>query len=73
MQNFCQGKEDSSTVTEEYNCNKEVEVKIYNRRAKTGKIHKEQEEKTEQSSGNEYSSENENSLYEARENDKVLK
>jgi hypothetical protein len=38
MQNFCQGKEDSSTVTEEYNCNKEVEVKIYNRRAKTGKI-----------------------------------
>jgi hypothetical protein len=38
MQNFCQGKEDSSRVTEEYNCNKEVEVKIYNRRAKTGKI-----------------------------------
>jgi hypothetical protein len=50
-----------------------VEVKIYNRRVKTGKIHKEQEEKTEQSSGNEYSLENENLLYEARENDKVLK
>jgi hypothetical protein len=73
MQNFCQGKEDSSTVTKEYNCTKEVEVKIYNRRVKTGKIHKEQEKKTEQSSGNEYSLENENSLYEARENDKVLK
>jgi hypothetical protein len=60
-------------VTKEYNCTKEVEVKIYNRRVKTRKIHKEQEEKTEQSSGNEYSLENENSLYEARENDKVLK
>jgi hypothetical protein len=50
-------------VAEEYNCGEEVDLR---------RIHKEQE-KMEKSSGNEYSLENYNSLYQSSENDKVLK